>query len=209
MTYRSRYLTTLQLPAVLDLLLTDESQPRSAGFQLLALDGHVMQLPRDQARRFAVAEQRIMLAALTGVQLARYLRPVRNRQGQHAKPLERFLARIAARLRHLSESITHTFLLHAAPSRQLGDIKAQDTMRYKIAHATTYSYSETVPVCHNEVHLTPRDDGRQQCLSSRLTVKPMPVTMREHVDFLATSSAFLRSRKGITGCPSRRSAKWR
>ena len=37
MTYRYRYLTTLQLAPVLDLLLADETNPRSVGFQLSAL----------------------------------------------------------------------------------------------------------------------------------------------------------------------------
>ena len=31
MTYRNRYLTNLQLPPLLDLLLTDETNPRSVG----------------------------------------------------------------------------------------------------------------------------------------------------------------------------------
>ena len=30
-------------------------------------------------------------------------------------------------------------------------------MDYKISHTTVYTYTEGVPFCHNEVHLTPRD----------------------------------------------------
>ena len=48
MTYRSRYLTTLQAAPLLDLLVTDESNPRSMAFQLAALADHVENLPRDQ-----------------------------------------------------------------------------------------------------------------------------------------------------------------
>ena len=48
MTYRNRYLTTLRLAPVLDLLMTDETNPRSLVFQLIALADHVEHLPRDQ-----------------------------------------------------------------------------------------------------------------------------------------------------------------
>ena len=40
MTYRYRYLTSLQLAPLLDLLLVDETNPRSVGFQLAALSEH-------------------------------------------------------------------------------------------------------------------------------------------------------------------------
>ena len=55
MTYRSRYLTTPMLPPVIDLLLLDETNPRSIAFQLAALDGHVDALPRDADWRGARA----------------------------------------------------------------------------------------------------------------------------------------------------------
>lgn len=47
-------------------------------------------------------------------------------------------------------------------------------MRYRITHRTVYSYSEPVPVCHNQVLLTPRDDPHQHCRSHRLLIKPSP-----------------------------------
>src|SRR5665213_1416707 len=46
MTYRRRYVTTLQAATVLDLLLVDETNPRSVGFQLARLIEHVDALPR-------------------------------------------------------------------------------------------------------------------------------------------------------------------
>ena len=45
LTYRSRYLTSMQADLVLDLLLLDEANPRSAAFQLARLREHVDQLP--------------------------------------------------------------------------------------------------------------------------------------------------------------------
>src|SRR5262249_49564935 len=49
MTYRRRYLAQPQWPAVLDLLLADESNPRSLAFQVAALADHSANLPRDDA----------------------------------------------------------------------------------------------------------------------------------------------------------------
>ena len=47
MTYRRRYMSSLQTAAVLDLLLSDESNPRSLAFQLVALADDVDKLPRE------------------------------------------------------------------------------------------------------------------------------------------------------------------
>jgi uncharacterized alpha-E superfamily protein len=63
MTYRSRYYTTLQPLAVLDVLMADESNPRSLHFQLNHLTDLYQKLPRHlpddlQAMREALARLR-------------------------------------------------------------------------------------------------------------------------------------------------------
>ncbi len=30
-------------------------------------------------------------------------------------------------------------------------------MNYRITHTTTYHYGDAVPVCHNQIRLSPRD----------------------------------------------------
>ncbi len=57
MTYRSRYLTSIQLAPALDLILTDETNPRSAAFQLAALAEHVRGLPHDEGKPQSTPEQ--------------------------------------------------------------------------------------------------------------------------------------------------------
>ena len=47
-------------------------------------------------------------------------------------------------------------------------------MRYKITHTTTYNYGDPVPVCHNQVHLTPREGRRVHCEKHRLVIRPTP-----------------------------------
>lgn len=46
MTYRSRYLNQIQIVPFVDLLLLDETNPRSAAFQLGAIERHLKDLPR-------------------------------------------------------------------------------------------------------------------------------------------------------------------
>ena len=56
-------------------------------------------------------------------------------------------------------------------------------MRYKVTHTTTYSYSDSVPVCQNEVYLTPRDLSHQTCAYNRLLIKPVPATLDRRIDY--------------------------
>jgi uncharacterized alpha-E superfamily protein len=69
MTYRARYRTAVQLAPALDLLIADESNPKSLGFQCNRLAAHVAHLPRQGDRRFATPEERIVLKMLTSVRL--------------------------------------------------------------------------------------------------------------------------------------------
>jgi transglutaminase-like putative cysteine protease len=54
-------------------------------------------------------------------------------------------------------------------------------MRYTVRHATFYSYTEPVPVCHNQVHLAPRTTANQTCSEHELTIDPLPsIRARRH-----------------------------
>ncbi len=54
---------------------------------------------------------------------------------------------------------------------------------YEVVHTTVYSYSEEVPVCHNEVHLRPRDTANQQVLFHAFAVDPPPATTASRIDW--------------------------
>ena len=76
MTYRSRYFTTLQPVAVLDVLMADESNPRSLNFQMAHLCDLHKQLPRHAAAdQTAIQQAMALLRGLdlqhTGVSFAR------------------------------------------------------------------------------------------------------------------------------------------
>lgn len=69
-------------------------------------------------------------------------------------------------------------------------------MKYKVAHATVYEYSDTVPLCHNEVHLTPREHHWQLCTVHRISIRPLP-TCLEHVrDYFGNHSQFFTIQEG-------------
>jgi transglutaminase-like putative cysteine protease len=63
-------------------------------------------------------------------------------------------------------------------------------MRYRIVHATDYFYSEAVPLCHNEVHLKPRETVRQQCVDHRLEIIPRPEQLDECRDYFGNPICF-------------------
>ena len=51
-------------------------------------------------------------------------------------------------------------------------------MRYSVRHTTTYSYADTVALCQNQIHLTPRPTPWQSCADFELEVSPEPVIRR-------------------------------
>ncbi|MGC4032641.1 MAG: transglutaminase family protein [Tepidisphaeraceae bacterium] len=56
-------------------------------------------------------------------------------------------------------------------------------MKLRVRHTTEYVYGETVPLCHNQVHLYPRDTFRQRCTEHELIISPEPAAVRTGDDF--------------------------
>tara|TARA_R110002095_G_scaffold152237_1_gene131907 strand:+ start:53895 stop:56411 length:2517 start_codon:yes stop_codon:yes gene_type:complete len=125
MTYRSRYLANLQLPAVLDLLLTDETNPRSLVFQFMQLSKHVERLPRNHEQPDYTAEQRLAMTLLHSVRMLDIQEVAETHSLGDYEPLERLIETWEFQLPKLSEAISHRYLVHAVPSHQLSDISPQ------------------------------------------------------------------------------------
>ena len=152
MTYRYRYMTSLQVAPLLDLLLTDETNPRSVGFQMAALADHVRQLPGKEANPLRNRETRIMIATqaeLRLVDVEALARPREDGGGRETSrhplfdrtpidpssagrgkdgirwTLDNFLADMTLQLWQLSDSLTQTYFTHTGPSRQLGAITSE------------------------------------------------------------------------------------
>ena len=120
MTYRSRYLATVQAPAVLDLLLTDETNPRSIAYQLDAIATHVDNLPRSETQALRSPEQRMALALLNAVRLADVFELCQCGSDGERESLDRLLKRLSDQLPRLSDAVSGRFLIHAGLPRHFG-----------------------------------------------------------------------------------------
>jgi uncharacterized alpha-E superfamily protein len=118
-TYRTRYMTRLQCGAVLDLLITDDTNPRAVLYQLNALADHVEQLPRDHAKPELSPAQRLAISMLTHVRLAEIDHLVQIGHNGKRLQLDTFLAQLSRDLPGLSDTITHHYLSHAESTRHL------------------------------------------------------------------------------------------
>jgi len=108
LTYRTRYRLAPQRGPVLDLLLLDESNPRSLAFQVESLAQHVALLPRESQRPHGTVEERTALDLLTRVRLV---------DGTALVPgvLEPFLDGLSDGLDTLAEALHRTYLAKIDP----------------------------------------------------------------------------------------------
>jgi uncharacterized circularly permuted ATP-grasp superfamily protein/uncharacterized alpha-E superfamily protein len=118
MTYRARYQAAPQLAAVLDLLLCDESNPRSAVYQIATLDEHIAHLPSGEEEGLLTADQRLVTRLKNELKLAE---PIELGGGvirfDTRIDLERLLRRIERDVHELSDHIAERFFSHSAPTR--------------------------------------------------------------------------------------------
>jgi uncharacterized circularly permuted ATP-grasp superfamily protein/uncharacterized alpha-E superfamily protein len=116
-TYRSRNLTMLRTELVLDLLVCDETNPRSIGMQLAAIREHVDALPEHAETGRHSLEQRLALKALTMVRLADVEALTRRDDEQRLGALSDLLAGVRTDLFDLSEALTAQYLSHLQTAR--------------------------------------------------------------------------------------------
>ncbi|MCA9141350.1 MAG: circularly permuted type 2 ATP-grasp protein [Planctomycetaceae bacterium] len=121
MTYRSRYLASVNLAPVLDLLLTDETNPRSLVFQLEAISEHVEHLPRDESQPLRGPDQRIALSMLHSARMLDLEALQEYRATAKPSALERALGRLSTQLPKLSNLIGHRYLIHADVPQQMSE----------------------------------------------------------------------------------------
>ena len=120
MTYRRRYASAVQAGAVLDLLLLDESNPRSVGYQLVQIRDQVVGLPQKKPLPHRSAEERIVLEALTTLQvtdLERYSTSTWDEDLYEA--LSQLFAGLSTRLLSLSETLSRDYFSHIEVQQQL------------------------------------------------------------------------------------------
>lgn len=121
MTYRARYQATPQLPAVLDLLLCDETNPRSAVYQILALSDHMAHLPSSGNGGILSPDQRLVTRLSNELRLAdpMELGTVTTRFDTRTE-LDRLARRVERDVHELSDHIAERFFSHSSPHRVAG-----------------------------------------------------------------------------------------
>src|SRR3954451_3732939 len=63
-------------------------------------------------------------------------------------------------------------------------------MKYHITHKTSYTYTELVPICHNLVHLAPRNTHNQTCIEYRLAIDPVPAFISNREDYFGNRTEY-------------------
>ncbi len=121
--YRRRYRSALYPSAILDLLLFDEDNPRSVGYQLRRLGRQIGRLPHPRSNPYRSAEERLILQAqsvlgLADIEaLAESVREVGI--GRADGELAELLERLHAPLLELSDAVANSHFSHAETPRQL------------------------------------------------------------------------------------------
>ena len=115
MTYRGRYLSTLQAEAVIDLLATDSTNPRSLIFQLNRIQDHVSKLP-SAGQAVLGTDERLALSLYNSVRLAEPRELAQVDDGQR-RSLDRLMQRLLDQIPKLSDAISQRYLIHAGLPR--------------------------------------------------------------------------------------------
>ena len=121
MTYRGRYRATPQLARVLDLVLVDETNPRSIAFQVATIADHLDVLPQTEDEGLLTEHQRIVTSVAGKLRLADVfeISEKRNRFGTRLQ-IDRLARLVEKATDDLSDSISHQFFSHSSPKRVSG-----------------------------------------------------------------------------------------
>ncbi len=112
-TYRSRYNLLPNLVAVYDLVLLDETNPRSLLFQLLQMQKHVERLPRSETRVLLGEDERVLLEVISRVRLLDPGELASHRGGLMDSDVARALVMVGKALPQLSEILSAGYFSHS------------------------------------------------------------------------------------------------
>jgi uncharacterized alpha-E superfamily protein len=118
--YQRRYRSFIQFPRLLELLLLDETHPRSITYQLSQLSTHLSNLPRAAKNNQLCEEERLILKAYTDLRLGNVqeLAQLSTNQYYYAD-LDQLLASSANLLGRLSEVISENYFSHSQTSQMV------------------------------------------------------------------------------------------
>ncbi len=120
-TYRTRYRAEAQLAAVLDLLLADETNPRSVIFQLQTFDAHMGDLPHEETAASLNPAQKIITRVCTDIRLTDMIQIAELTKTTKVRAnLVRLLKQLDLGVQQLSDIVAHTYFSHSLSQRISG-----------------------------------------------------------------------------------------
>ena len=127
--YQRRYRSFIQLPMVLELLLLDESHPRSLVYQLQQLYAHVKALPREQHKGRLSEKERLVFKAYTDIRLIKPLELTHAKKGEGIySRLDQLLSVTTELLWQASDKIAESYFSHAQRVQQLTPTRPEDEL---------------------------------------------------------------------------------
>ena len=116
-TYRSRYPTVLQADFVLEVLFTDESNPRAVAFQLATLLHQIDRLQElEDASRDGI-ERALAFKAMAAIREVRLAEISRRDPDGRFGALDEVIGQLRATLYEISDAVTANYLSHLKASR--------------------------------------------------------------------------------------------
>ena len=116
-TYRSRYPTVLQTELVLEVLLSDESNPRSVAFQLVTLLHQVTRLQELHDRSYDGVERALAVRALATVRDIHVADIAHRDASGRFVALDELIGELRVTLYEISEALTSSYLSHLTASQ--------------------------------------------------------------------------------------------
>jgi uncharacterized alpha-E superfamily protein len=116
-TYRRRYPTTLQTDLVLDLLIADESNPRSVAFQVATLLHQIHRLQENEEGNETSAERELAMKAVNSVRSASMAEISHRDADGNFSALEELVRDLKATLWELSDALTARYLSNLTACR--------------------------------------------------------------------------------------------
>lgn len=127
--YQRRYRSFVQLPMVLELLVLDQTHPRSLVYQLNQLYEYVKALPRERGKVRISAEEKLVLEAFTKIRLIDITALTKATEDSVIySALDEVLADTSKLMWRTSEMIAKAYFSHAEGPHQLNPTQLEDEL---------------------------------------------------------------------------------
>jgi uncharacterized circularly permuted ATP-grasp superfamily protein/uncharacterized alpha-E superfamily protein len=120
LTYRTRYRSEPNLASVMDLLLIDDTNPRSVLFQLLNVEEHLHALPRDASQATLPPAERLVTRLIADLRLADVMVLAQSHKSGVRGGLDRTVRNLESGVHELSDIVALTYFSHAMPQQISG-----------------------------------------------------------------------------------------